>query len=150
MTAGRSHVSLSGLLNAIDGVASHEGRVLIMTTNYPDRLDTALTRPGRVDLTIKFTHANHDQIKNLFIGMYTHPLPKLSTAAKDTSPGGVDDVDVSVLAENFADIIPEESFTPAEIQSLLMMYKGEPVKAVEVAPGWVESKKKGGNKNKKR
>ncbi len=39
-------ISLSGLLNAIDGVASHEGRVLVMTTNFPKRLDDALIRPG--------------------------------------------------------------------------------------------------------
>ncbi len=31
-------ISLSGLLNAIDGVASQEGRVLIMTTNKPESL----------------------------------------------------------------------------------------------------------------
>lgn len=42
-------ISLSGLLNIIDGVASHEGRVLIMTTNHPEKLDEALIRPGRVD-----------------------------------------------------------------------------------------------------
>ena len=35
-------ISLSGLLNSIDGVASHEGRVLVMTTNFPDKLDEAL------------------------------------------------------------------------------------------------------------
>lgn len=43
-------VTLSGLLNAVDGVASSEGRLLIMTTNHPDKLDPALLRPGRVDL----------------------------------------------------------------------------------------------------
>jgi mitochondrial chaperone BCS1 len=42
----RSGISLSGLLNAIDGVASHEGRVLVMTTNHPEQLDAALIRPG--------------------------------------------------------------------------------------------------------
>lgn len=43
-------MTLSGLLNAIDGVASSDGRLLIMTTNHPERLDDALIRPGRVDL----------------------------------------------------------------------------------------------------
>lgn len=43
-------VSLSGLLNAIDGVAAREGRLLFMTSNFPDRLDSALLRPGRVDV----------------------------------------------------------------------------------------------------
>ena len=46
---GLNSVTLSGLLNALDGVASSEGRILFMTTNYLDRLDPALIRPGRVD-----------------------------------------------------------------------------------------------------
>ncbi|KAI1111746.1 P-loop containing nucleoside triphosphate hydrolase protein [Nemania sp. NC0429] len=63
-------ISLSGLLNAIDGVASHEGRVLIMTTNIPESLDDALLRPGRVDLQVQFTCSSKDQAKELFIRMY--------------------------------------------------------------------------------
>ncbi len=63
-------ISLSGLLNAIDGVASHEGRVLIMTTNTPESLDGALIRPGRVDLQVEFTNATTRQAEELFIRMY--------------------------------------------------------------------------------
>ncbi|KAK7731713.1 hypothetical protein SLS53_008657 [Cytospora paraplurivora] len=63
-------ISLSGLLNAIDGVASHEGRVLIMTTNKPDTLDDALIRPGRVDLQVAFTNATQEQARELFVRMY--------------------------------------------------------------------------------
>jgi chaperone BCS1 len=44
---GLSRVTFSGLLNAIDGVASAEARLLCMTTNYVQRLDDALIRPGR-------------------------------------------------------------------------------------------------------
>jgi mitochondrial chaperone BCS1 len=63
-------ISLSGLLNAIDGVASHEGRVLIMTTNKPESLDEALIRPGRVDLQVGFTNATPQQATELFHRMY--------------------------------------------------------------------------------
>lgn len=63
-------ISLSGLLNAIDGVASHEGRVLIMTTNKPEALDDALIRPGRVDLQVAFTNATQEQARELFERMY--------------------------------------------------------------------------------
>lgn len=63
-------ISLSGLLNAIDGVASHEGRVLIMTTNKPESLDDALIRPGRVDLQVGFTNATGEQVRELFLRMY--------------------------------------------------------------------------------
>ena len=45
-TAAASGVTLSGLLNALDGVSSRNGRVLFLTTNHPERLDPALLRPG--------------------------------------------------------------------------------------------------------
>lgn len=43
-------VSLAGLLNAIDGLASRENRILVVTSNHADRLDAALLRPGRIDV----------------------------------------------------------------------------------------------------
>lgn len=64
-------ISLSGLLNAIDGVASHEGRALIMTSNHPDALDDALIRPGRVDMKVAFTLASREQARDIFVRMYT-------------------------------------------------------------------------------
>lgn len=63
-------ITLSGLLNAIDGVASQEGRVLILTTNHPERLSESLIRPGRVDLQVRFDLANKQQIRDLFLRMY--------------------------------------------------------------------------------
>lgn len=72
----KSLISLAGLLNVIDGVASHEGRVLIMTTNHPENLDEALTRPGRVDIRIPFTLATSTQITDIFTRMYGADLHK--------------------------------------------------------------------------
>lgn len=46
-------LSLSGLLNALDGLGASEGRLLFMTTNHPERLDPALIRPGRVDRNVE-------------------------------------------------------------------------------------------------
>ncbi|KAI1133843.1 P-loop containing nucleoside triphosphate hydrolase protein [Hypoxylon sp. FL0543] len=79
----KTGISLSGLLNAIDGVASHEGRVLIMTTNSPEQLDDALIRPGRVDLQVGFTNATREQAKELFLGMYGGDRGR--TTASDTT-----------------------------------------------------------------
>lgn len=42
-----------------------------MTTNYLDKLDPALVRPGRVDLVIKFDYPSHDLIKSLFQNIYS-------------------------------------------------------------------------------
>jgi chaperone BCS1 len=54
-------------LNVIGGVASHEGSVLIMTTNHVDALDSALLRPSRVDLRIHFELAGRKQAEDIFL-----------------------------------------------------------------------------------
>ena len=59
-------VSLSTLLNVLDGLASPEGRLLIMTTNHIECLDPALIRPGRVDMKAELYLANEDMINQLF------------------------------------------------------------------------------------
>lgn len=81
-------ISLSGLLNAIDGVASHEGRVLIMTTNKPEKLDEALLRPGRVDIQIAFLNATQEQVRELFERMYEADVVDPATAVTFTKVGG--------------------------------------------------------------
>jgi chaperone BCS1 len=62
----RKMVSLSTLLNVIDGVGSPEGRVLVMTTNHPERLDDALMRPGRVDMKVEFQLTDSKMMTQLF------------------------------------------------------------------------------------
>jgi len=52
-------LTLSCILNTIDGVLEQYGRILIVTTNYPDKLDRALIRPGRIDSHINFTKCNN-------------------------------------------------------------------------------------------
>ncbi|KAN0042386.1 hypothetical protein ACTFIV_004950 [Dictyostelium citrinum] len=64
--SGNDILTFSGLLNAIDGLASSDGRILMMTTNHLDRLSPALIRPGRIDLKVKFDYASHHQIELMF------------------------------------------------------------------------------------
>eukprot|EP00435_Cladocopium_sp_Y103_P034330 s98_g8.t2 len=45
-------LNLSGLLNVLDGVVDTPGRVVVMTTNHPEKLDPALIRPGRINKRI--------------------------------------------------------------------------------------------------
>ncbi|ORY24988.1 P-loop containing nucleoside triphosphate hydrolase protein, partial [Naematelia encephala] len=65
-----STVTLSGLLNAIDGVSSQEGCILIASTNHPERLDPALSRAGRFDVHLAFFHASRAQARALFLHFY--------------------------------------------------------------------------------
>ncbi|KAF9132309.1 hypothetical protein BGW39_000415 [Mortierella sp. 14UC] len=66
----QSMVTFSGLLNALDGVASSEGRIIFMTTNHIEVLDSALIRPGRVDLREYVGDATPLQIRKMFKRFY--------------------------------------------------------------------------------
>lgn len=67
---GLNRLTLSGLLNAIDGVTSSEGRIVFMTTNYVDRLDPALIRPGRVDYKQEIGFCSRIQLQKMFSNFY--------------------------------------------------------------------------------
>jgi len=51
---GSEKLDLSFLLNILDGVLEIPGRIVIMTSNYIDKLDHALIRPGRIDIIANF------------------------------------------------------------------------------------------------
>lgn len=67
-----ANVTFSGLLNALDGVASAEERIVFLTTNHVDRLDDALVRPGRVDMTVHMGAATAWQVKQLWDRFFSH------------------------------------------------------------------------------
>eukprot|EP01052_Picozoa_sp_SAG31_P007678 SAG31_NODE_370_length_16651_cov_3.511056_5_plen_424_part_00 len=48
----KDKLDLAGLLNVLDGVVDCPGRIVVMTTNHPEKLDPALIRPGRVNLKL--------------------------------------------------------------------------------------------------
>jgi chaperone BCS1 len=80
----RENITFSGFLNAIDGVMSSEGRILFMTTNSRDKLDVALTRPGRVDVDVVIGNANKKQAADLFIRFFPlHPYLADAFGAKN-------------------------------------------------------------------
>ena len=59
--------TLSGLLNMIDGLWSSCGdeRIIVFTTNHKDGLDSALLRPGRMDLHVHMSYCTMDGFKLL-------------------------------------------------------------------------------------
>ena len=65
-----SNVTFSGLLNALDGVAAGEERIAFLTTNHIERLDEALVRPGRVDLTVRIGMATRSQVAEMWDRFY--------------------------------------------------------------------------------
>ncbi|KAF8163467.1 BCS1 N terminal-domain-containing protein [Crassisporium funariophilum] len=94
----QSSVTFSGFLNAMDGVASGEERIVFMTTNHAERLDPALIRPGRVDIMELIDDATPEQARNLFNRFYH---------GSDT-PDRISEEEVEKLSQKLRNILQEE------------------------------------------
>ncbi|KAF9913749.1 hypothetical protein BX616_009655 [Lobosporangium transversale] len=105
-----SMVTFSGLLNALDGVASAEGRIIFMTTNHIEALDPALIRPGRVDLREYVGDASPIQIRRMFKRFYE----------------GHD-----ALAERFVKSLENHKVSTAALQGHFVHFKDRPEDACE-------------------
>ncbi|XP_063789968.1 mitochondrial chaperone BCS1 isoform X1 [Pseudophryne corroboree] len=110
---GMGRLTFSGLLNALDGVASSEARIVFMTTNHIDRLDPALIRPGRVDVKQYIGYCTHWQLAQMFLRFY--PDQPLSSA------------------EDFANsaLTSFERISAAQVQGHFMMHKNDPRVAIK-------------------
>lgn len=95
----RTEVSFSGLLNALDGVAAQEGRIVVLTTNHRERLDPALVRPGRIDLALALERASAAQLRGLLRRFYP---------------------EAGVLADQLVADYPDRALSPAQIQQVLL------------------------------
>ncbi|KAJ5593451.1 hypothetical protein N7537_010355 [Penicillium hordei] len=129
-----SAITLSGLLNVLDGISSQEGRVLVMTTNHIEHLDEALIRPGRADKKV------------LLIRRF--PLNFFNTVFKQTadhkeSKHKFGDETIERLANDFASKMPDQVFSPAEVLSFLLEQKNSPFSAVTSVENWVAKTKAG-------
>ncbi|KAJ3931023.1 MAG: P-loop containing nucleoside triphosphate hydrolase protein [Lentinula lateritia] len=163
-----NRVTLSGLLNALDGVSAQEGRILFATTNKYSSLDSALRRPGRMDVHIEFKLASRYQARELFLRFFNpRDTPKIvednesdsgdSIGSADSGYASTHDTQLTVhssfretklpieklksLADDFAEAIPEYGFSMAALQGYLMMYKTQPLEAVEQIGEWLQKEK---------
>lgn len=96
----KKHLTYSGLLNAFDGVTSNQSKVImIMTTNYKEKLGSALIRPGRIDYSYCIDYCIHEQIVEM--------------TQKILAVFGYDDSDSNVIATNinFNDITTTNATT---------------------------------------
>ena len=59
-------VTLSGLLNVLDGFSAPENVLFVMTTNHFEVLDRALLRPGRIDYRLYMGEASEEQKVELY------------------------------------------------------------------------------------
>ena len=68
-------LTLSFILNILDGILETPGRILIMTSNYPEKLDKALIRPGRIDINLRVGYCDMPMIREIFKFFYEKDLP---------------------------------------------------------------------------
>ena len=69
-------LTLSYILNIIDGIRETPGRIMILTSNYYDRLDKALIRPGRIDITLELKNASIKTIEDFYYNYYNEKIPE--------------------------------------------------------------------------
>jgi len=105
---GVQKLTLANLLEVLDGVMEMEGRMLIITTNYPEKLDKALIRPGRIDMKVHFGPMTGMNI----IEMYKHYF-------NDEPP-------INVPLHK----LPDLKWTPAEVTQVFLNNMHEPEKAL--------------------
>lgn len=111
-TPDADKLDLATLLNVLDGVRETPGRIIILSTNYPERLDEALLRPGRFDMMLEFEKHNVDVLKMHLEKHY----------------------DSTLSAQQFAKLnVPElhHKWTPAEVSQILFRRVADPDAAIE-------------------
>ena len=105
-------LTFSGLLNALDGVAASDERIIFMTTNRFESLPPALIRPGRVDLKIYVGLATPEQLKRMYLRFFPGEMEK---------------------AGRFSEALQTTPLSMAEVQSFFMFFKNDPNGCLESA-----------------
>ena len=91
-------VSYSGFINALDGVAAHEGSVVFLTTNHPELIDEAAIRSGRVDFRLELGLCDASQLERMFLKFFDDPA----------------------AAARFAREVAPDRWSPAQVQERLL------------------------------
>jgi DNA polymerase III delta prime subunit len=69
-------ITLDDILNLWDGIRETPGRILIITSNHYNKLDTALIRPGRIDISHELGNASHNTICEMFYHFFKTNIDK--------------------------------------------------------------------------
>lgn len=69
-------ITLDDILNLWDGIRETPGRILIISSNHYDKLDTALIRPGRIDITHELNNASHKTISEIYLHLFNNEIDK--------------------------------------------------------------------------
>lgn len=95
-------ITLDDILNLWDGIRETPGRILIISSNYYNKLDSALVRPGRIDITHELSNASHNTISEIYSHLFENTINK-STLKK----------------------VKEYFYSPAELINIYVCHKNE-------------------------
>lgn len=108
-----SDLDLSTVLNVMDGTLETPGRMIVITSNYPEKLDHAFIRPGRIDMIVEFKKANRQIITEMFLSFY------------DIKPD-----------PQKVEVIDEYKWTPAEVSQIMFKHFHDPEQSlIDLAQG---------------
>ncbi|MEH2469258.1 SpoVK/Ycf46/Vps4 family AAA+-type ATPase [Nitrobacteraceae bacterium AZCC 2161] len=71
---------VNALLECLDGAEAREGVVVVAATNYPEKVDPALLRPGRLDRHLRIPLPDHQARLNILRYHLGHDLPEIDLA----------------------------------------------------------------------
>ena len=63
-------ITLDDILNLWDGIRETPGRILIISSNHYDKLDPALVRPGRIDITHELSNVSHNTLAEMYLNLF--------------------------------------------------------------------------------
>jgi len=95
-------ITLDDILNLWDGIRETPGRILVISSNHYDKLDPALIRPGRIDITHELNNASHNIISEMYEHLFEKPIDK------------------QLLQQ-----VQEYLYSPAEIINMYVSYKDD-------------------------
>jgi chaperone BCS1 len=95
-------ITLDDILNLWDGIRETPGRILIISSNHYNKLDPALIRPGRIDITHEFSNASHNTITEMYSHLFDNKI------------------DTEMLKN-----VTEYFYSPAELINIFVTYKKE-------------------------
>jgi SpoVK/Ycf46/Vps4 family AAA+-type ATPase len=104
-------IDLSFLLNLLDGTLESSGRIMVFTSNFPERFDRALIRPGRIDMIVHFKKCSRTVLKEMIEGFY--------------------DITDGVSHPLFDDPAMDEKWSPAEVNQILFRNFESPQQAMD-------------------
>jgi len=90
-------IDLAFILNLLDGTLESEGRILAISTNFPERIDRALIRPGRIDMIIEFKKCSTKILCEMLQSFYEKEFLEISELNHKWTPAEVN----QILFRNF-------------------------------------------------